>query len=58
LFQKSIISITIKTITKTNVVKITITKKRIERNLNSKRIKTSLNSTKTKTKLATTKDKE
>jgi len=60
LFQKTIISETIKTIAETNIVKITIIKKKIEKNLNLKKIKTnsSLNSTKTKIKTVITKNKK
>jgi len=48
--------ITIETITKTNIAKITIIKKKIKRSLNLKRIKTSLNLT--RTKITITKNKK
>jgi hypothetical protein len=44
--------------TKTNIVKITIIKKKIERSLNLKRIKTSSSLTKTRTRTTITKNKE
>jgi len=60
LFQKTIVSKVIEIIAKTNIAKITIIKKKIEKNLNSKKIKTSLSSnlTKTKIKIAITKNRK
>jgi len=54
LFQRAIASKTIKTITKTNIVKITIIKKKIKRSLNLKRIKTNLSLSLTITKIRIT----
>jgi len=47
-FKKAIALITIKTIAKTNIVKIIIIKKNIKRNLNLERIKTKINSSLTR----------
>jgi len=60
LFQRAIASKTIETITKTNIVKITIIKRKIKRSLNLKKIKTNLSSnlTKTITKITITKSKK
>jgi len=60
LFQRAIASKTIETITKTNIVKITIIKRKIKRSLNLKKIKTNLSSnlTKTRTKITITKSKK
>jgi len=60
LLQRAITLKTIEIITKTNVAKITIIKRKIKRSLNLKKIKTSSssNSTKTKIKIAITKSRK